>query len=135
MHIDLMTAGKIPDPFVADNEKKVQCIALTDWEYKTTFRPDIEMLSQEKVYLTAAGLDTLAQVSLNGQILGKSENMFRLFRWSVKDNLQKGDNELVIKFFSPVRYITEKQAKRDMPGVSQAIEGAPHLRKAPYQFG
>ncbi len=34
-----------------------------------------------------------------------------------------------------MKYITEKQAIRPLPGVPQAIPGGPHLRKAPCQFG
>jgi beta-mannosidase len=34
-----------------------------------------------------------------------------------------------------VKYTAEKQALRPLPGVSQAIPGGPHLRKAPCQFG
>ena len=40
-----------------------------------------------------------------------------------------------ITFDSPVRYATAQQAIRQLPGVSQAIQGGPHLRKAPCQFG
>ena len=36
---------------------------------------------------------------------------------------------------SPVCFAAAQQAIRPMPGVSQAIPGGPHLRKAPCQFG
>ena len=49
--------------------------------------------------------------------------------------LTEGDIEIRITFYSPVQFIIERQAKRDMPGVSQAIDGAPHIRKTPCQFG
>ena len=32
VHTDLLNLGKIPDPFVADNEKHVQWVAESDWE-------------------------------------------------------------------------------------------------------
>ena len=41
----------------------------------------------------------------------------------------------MIHFSSPVKFITEKQAIRPLPGVPQAIHGSPHIRKAPCQFG
>ena len=47
----------------------------------------------------------------------------------------KGANDLTITFSSPVKYTAENQAIRPLPGVSQAIPGGPHLRKAPCQFG
>jgi beta-mannosidase len=61
--------------------------------------------------------------------------MFRQYRWDVKALLKTGNNDLRITFNSPVRFTTDQQAIRPMPGVSQAIPGGPHLRKAPCQFG
>jgi beta-mannosidase len=37
VHTDLLASGRIPDPFVADNEKRVQWVAESDWEYRTSF--------------------------------------------------------------------------------------------------
>ena len=39
VHTDLMAIGRIPDPFVADNEKRVQWVAESDWVYRTSFTP------------------------------------------------------------------------------------------------
>ena len=136
VHTDLMTNGRIPDPFVADNEKRVQWVAESDWVYRTDFASTDELVSKEKVFLVCDGLDTLATVVLNGHELGHTNNMFRRYEWEVKSLLNtKGANELTITFSSPVKYTTEKQASRPLPGVSQAIPGGPHLRKAPCQFG
>ena len=136
VHTDLMASGRIPDPFVADNEKRVQWIAESDWAYRTNFICTDELLSDEKVFLVCDGLDTLATVVLNGHVLGRTDNMFRRYEWELKPFLNaQGVNDLTITFSSPVKYAAEKQAIRPLPGVSQAIPGAPHLRKAPCQFG
>lgn len=135
VHTDLLAAGKIPDPFVADNEKKVMWVAESDWEYRLQFTPQQGLLQQERVFLVFDGLDTLAEIRLNGRLLGTAENMFRQYEWEVKQLLQQGENELAISFLSPVKFITEQQSKRYMAGVSQAIDGSPHIRKAPCQFG
>jgi beta-mannosidase len=136
VHTDLLASGRIPDPFVADNEKRVQWVAESDWVYRTSFACTDELLIEEKVLLVFDGLDTLATVVLNGHELGHTDNMFRRYQWEIKPLLNaKGANDLVITFSSPVKYVAEKQAIRPMPGVPQAIPGGPHLRKAPYQFG
>jgi beta-mannosidase len=136
VHTDLLTLGKIPDPFVADNEKRVQWVAESDWIYRCSFSCSPELLSAEKIYLVCDGLDTLAKVVLNGHELGRTDNMFRRYEWEVKSYLDlKGTNELRITFYSPVKYTAAEQAKRSLPGVVQAIPGSPHLRKAPCQFG
>jgi beta-mannosidase len=135
VHTDLLAAGRIPDPFVADNEKRVQWVAESDWEYRRTFGVAADLLAEEQVFLVCDGLDTLAEVKLNGQVLGKTDNMFRQYRWEVKSLLRHGENELAVAFASPVRYAAAREAERPLRGVSQAIPGGPHLRKAPCQFG
>lgn len=135
VHTDLLALGQIPDPFVGDNEKKVAWVAESDWEYRRSFSVQPEVLAAPQLWLVCDGLDTLAAVSINGTKLGSTENMYRQYRWDVKKLLQAGTNEILITFRSPVRYCAEKQAVRPLHGVSQAIPGGPHLRKAPCQFG
>jgi beta-mannosidase len=136
VHTDLLALGRIPDPFVADNEKRVQWVAESGWVYRHRFGCSPELLTEEKIFLVCDGLDTLATVTLNGHELGHTDNMFRRHEWEVKSLLDtQGANELTIAFDSPVKYAAEKQAVRPLPGVSQAIPGGPHLRKAPCQFG
>jgi len=135
VHTDLLTLGYIPDPFDGDNEARVQWVAEADWEYQRRFTPQADLLSQSHIELVCDGLDTLAELNLNGEALGKTENMFRQYRFGLKALLKEGENTLSIKFASPVRYCAERQAQEPMVGVSQALEGGPHLRKAPCQFG
>ncbi len=135
VHVDLLALGRIPDPFVGDNEKHVAWVAQSDWEYRSTFTVSPDLLKGDTVFLICNGLDTLATVTLNGQALGRTDNMFRQYRWDIKSLLTAGENELRVAFDSPVRYVAQRQAVRPLPGVSQAIPGGPHLRKAPCQFG
>ena len=136
VHTDLMANERIPDPFTADNERKVQWVAESDWIYRRAFTCSPELLAQDKILLVCEGLDTLATVTLNGHELGHTNNMFRRYEWEVKSFLKSsGENEITIAFNSPVKYTAEKQAHRPLRGVSQAIPGGPHLRKAPCQFG
>ncbi len=135
VHTDLLVLEQIPDPFVGDNEKRVQWVAEADWEYRVQFEANPELLNQPHIWLVCDGLDTLATVSLNGRELGRAANMFRQYRWDVKPLLEATGNELFVAFDSPVRFASAQQAIRPMPGVSQAIPGGPYLRKAPCQFG
>jgi beta-mannosidase len=136
VHTDLLALGRIPDPFVADNEKRVQWVAESDWIYRLRFNSSPELFLEEKIVLVCEGLDTLATVVLNDHELGHTDNMFRRYEWEVKPFLySNSDNILTITFSSPVKYISEKQAVRELPGPYHSIPGGPHLRKAPYQFG
>ncbi len=69
VHTDLLALGRIPDPFVADNEKRVMWVAEQDWQYRRTFTVDAALQGEEKFFLVCDGLDTLAEVMLNGQLL------------------------------------------------------------------
>jgi beta-mannosidase len=136
VHTDLLANGRIPDPFAADNEKRVQWVAEADWIYRRSFTCSPEILSHEKVLLVCDGLDTLATVVLNGHELGRSDNMFRKYEWEVKPLLNvHGVNELTITFASSVKYITVKNAIRELIGPYHSLPGGPYIRKAPCQFG
>ena len=135
VHTDLLRSGRIPDPFVGDEEKQVHWVAEADWEYRRIFTVDSHLSARERVFLVCDGLDTLAEVQLNGQAIGKAENMFRQYRWDVRDALREGENELRILFRSPVRYAREQNRVRPVPDVNNPIPGGPYLRKAPSHFG
>lgn len=134
VHTTLLANGKIPDPFVADNEKKVMWVAETDWEYKMVFTPSADLLNEDLILLVCDGLDTLADVYLNDKWLGHTENMFRQFSWDIQDILVEGENVIRVCFTAPVPYITQKQKENPMV-YGGDIPGGPHLRKAPYQWG
>lgn len=135
VHTDLMASGLIEDPFIGDNELKAMWVAEKDWEYELIFQPDAEILAQEKIFLVADGLDTVAEVYLNEKFLGRAANQFRQWIWDITEILLSGDNSLRIIFSGPTAFAAKEQKKRRLIGVSQAIDGAPHLRKAPCQFG
>ncbi len=135
VHSDLLTAGKIPDPFVGDNEGQVQWIGRTDWEYQRSFEAGADLLQEERVFLTCDGLDTIAQVSLNGHVLGNTENMFVTYSWEVKSKLRKGENELTIIFKGPVAYQAEKEASRKLGSLNPTLGDGTNIRKAPCHFG
>lgn len=131
VHLDLIEAGLIPDPFYRDNELKVQWVEYEDWEYKKEFKIPGQMLNKAHVELVAQGLDTFAAIFLNGQKVAETDNMFRGYRIDIKPFLRAGKNEIVVRFDSPIQRakIMEEKLPYKLPG------GSPHVRKAPYHFG
>ncbi len=131
VHTDLLAAGLIPDPFYRDNELEVRWIEREGWEYRRAYEVGPEVLERDHVEIVAEGLDTFAKVFVNGAKAGESENMFRTYRFEIKHLLKEGSNEIRIVFESPVEReeILESRLRYKLPG------GAPHIRKAPYQFG
>ncbi|MCU0387764.1 MAG: hypothetical protein MUE71_04055, partial [Chitinophagaceae bacterium] len=132
VHTDLMAAGIIPDPFFGDNEKDLQWIGQKDWIYKTTFIADKAILKKKITELVFDGLDTYAEVYLNGKVLLKTDNMFRQWRANVTGLLQN-ENTLEIHFRS-AKKIVDSLADAMKP---LAIPDNPRVyaRKAQYHFG
>ena len=102
VHTDLLDNGLIRDPYFRDNETSLQWIDKNAWEYKTTFFADESLLNREHVELDFKGLDTYAEVTLNGKHLLTTDNMFREYRVEISDILANGENTLRILFHSPV---------------------------------
>ena len=134
VHTDLLALGRIQDPFVSDNEKKVQWVAESDWEYRLEFKPSADVLKEAQQFLVCDGLDTLAEVSLNGKSLGNADNMYRQWRWELTGALKKDANVLSLVFRAPLNFIRGKQKDKPLTGGGD-IPGGPHLRKAPCQWG
>ena len=134
-HTDLIAAGRIPDPFDADNELRVQWVADADWTYRRFFTAGSDLMAYERVELVCDGLDTLAEVKINGQLVGQANNAFRQYRWEVKGLLTPGQNELEITFSSATRYCAARHEEFPLRMANDALPGAPYLRKAPCHFG
>ncbi|MFH1118389.1 MAG: glycoside hydrolase family 2 protein [Bacteroidota bacterium] len=145
IHTDLMAAGKIEDPYYRLNERKVQWIDKVNWEYRTSFKMTGKDLARQNIRLVFEGLDTWADVYLNGKLLLKADNMFVTWRVDAKPYLKTGENELRILFTSPVLKGMEKQEAFGFPlpasndqseaGGMGANQVSIFSRKAGYHFG
>ena len=132
---DLLNAGKMENPFWKDNEDKALKLMDYDYEYCTTFSCDKELLKNDEVVLHFDGLDTIADITLNGVKLGHVENMHRIWEYSVKELLKEENNELTVYFYSPTKYIAEAFEKAPTLGTEDAMNGFVHIRKAHCMFG
>jgi len=137
--LDLYNNGQIDDPFVADNEKKLQWIETCDWQYRLLFELDASWFDLSELELVFEGLDTYCQVVLNGQQILQSDNMFVCYSLPCKQGLKVGTNELLLDFRSP---ITETLPQYEQKGYAYPAENdksdeklSVYSRKAPYHFG
>ena len=132
---DLLTAGRIPDPFYRDNETEALKLMEYDFHYSRAFQVDGELLACGAVLLRCEGLDTLAAVYINGAEAGRADNMHRTWEFDVKDLLREGENNIAVHFASPTKFIRESYAADPADGTADAMEGFPSLRKAHCMFG
>ncbi|MDO7905948.1 glycoside hydrolase family 2 protein [Paenibacillus sp. JX-17] len=145
VHTDLLRSGRIPDPFYGTNEKEIQWVDKKNWIYRTSFQLEEQQLSPQRIELVFDGLDTYADVSLNGEQILAADNMFRIWKVDAKPYLQKGANELVILFRSPIQEDLPKleQLGYQLPATNDQSEVGGlgdkkvsiFARKAPYHYG
>ncbi len=139
VHGDLLRHHLLPNPFYGTNEKEIQWVENEDWEYKTTFTVTAAQLQRDAAVLSFEGLDTYADVYLNGALILQADNMFVGYKIPVKALLREGINRLHICFRSPIRqtlpqwqsngfdYPADNDHRRERLSV--------FTRKAPYSYG
>ena len=99
-HADLYENGLIPHPYgEGDEEKQLQWIPQHQWDYSLKFDVDKNIWQNDNIDLIFNGLDTYADVWLNGEKILHSDNMFVRYEKDVKNLLKKRDNELKVRFY------------------------------------
>ena len=132
---DLLANGKMEDPYYRDNELKALRIMEHDFEYVTAFDVPEGILDCEEVLLHFDGIDTVADIYLNGQWLAYVENMHRTWEFPVKDSLREEGNELRVVLHSPLAFLKAANEKDPIIIPTDGVDGFPHLRKAHCMFG
>ena len=135
VYSDLLDAGKMEDPFYRANELKAFDLMEKDYIYRRTFTLTKEALAAEALLLTCEGLDTVAAVEINGDLVLEADNMHRTWVVDIKDVVKAGENEIVITFTSPNRYVKAAYALSETNGSEDCTIGFPLLRKAHCMFG
>ena len=132
VHLDLLAAGLIPDPFDGDNESLLAWIGRTGWIYRATF--EWEDSEHTRTDLVAEGLDTVATITLNGREVARTENQHRSYRFEVSNLLVAGHNELEVAFAAPVL-----EAERRAVETGHRPHLFPHpfnaIRKSAFSYG
>ena len=139
VHQDLINHKQLPDPFYGINEQKIQWVENEDWEYRIAFTVTPEQLKRDDAQLVFEGLDTYADVYLNGALLLKADNMFVGYTIPVKSQLRIGENLLHIYFHSPIRQTLPQYNSNGFNYPADNDHHDKHLsvfsRKAPYSYG
>lgn len=132
---NLLKKGLMPDPYYRINELDALKLMECDFCFKTMFDIGEEQLEADFVLLRFDGIDTLADIYLNGEFLGHCDNMHRIWEYDVKESVREGENTLKVQIYSPTKYIAAENEKVYTGGSLECMEGFPHLRKAHCMFG
>ncbi len=109
---------------------------IDDWTYSYTFDAPTAPAGWAQ-QLVFEGIDTIAEVYLNGEKLADCNNMHLTYRLPVEGKLQPTGNRLTVVIHSSELWAREH--KRDMFSLAHArisqYDSQTHLRKARYQWG
>ncbi len=107
VHLDLMRAGLLQDPYVGTNVLAARWVEEFDWTYRRNFvAPSVAVGA--RAWLIFEGLDYTADILLNGEKIGQHHNAFRPCRLEITGKLREGDNLLVVHLSAGMNETADK---------------------------
>jgi beta-mannosidase len=126
----------VPNPYYGENEKTITPLFDKDFEYSRTFSVCKDLLAHDTVELVCLGIDTLAEIFINGESISRVDNMHRSWRLKLKNLLKAGENTIRIVIFSPNAYIAKAYGEGPVDYINTGtMAGSNYLRKAHCKFG
>ncbi len=134
VELDLMRAGRLPELFFGTNVWKLRELERNEWWYTRSFTPPASFGSR-RVELLFHGLDCLAEIWLNGERVGRSDNMLVEHAFDVTGRLRLGvENRLSVRLASA--HLAARSV--DYPASVASLETnheSLFVRKAPHMWG
>lgn len=132
VHTDLLAQNLIPDPYYRANENELLWIGDVDWLYKRSVTINRSLLQMDKVMLVCEGLDTIAEIAVNGKLIGSTQNAFVKWEFDAKGFLKAGENEISVLFKSTFPYGQEKCKNRTVFSQNEIRQ---YVRKSQCNYG
>ena len=134
VQLDLSEQGFLPaDLYLGENILKTQDFEDYEWWYERKFNAPAE---HENLFLVFEGVDCLAEYFLNGEKLGKSDNMFIPFEFDVSGKVLEGENTLTVHLSSPTVY--EHSFSTPINAIANSFAFGPesiYTRRAAHSYG
>ncbi|MBR4940996.1 MAG: hypothetical protein IKZ19_03250 [Clostridia bacterium] len=129
--LDLMAEGRLPDLYFGDNTLKAQDLEYTHLWYCRDF--ETETVSGREI-LRFEGIDTVADVYLNGKKIGSCDNMFIAHEFAAS-SLKPGKNSITVHISPAVlearKRIAGAASENALPYNFESLT----VRKAAYMYG
>lgn len=130
---DLMDAGQLEDLFYGKNLLKSREMEWNHLFYSRIF--EAEPAKGETYRILFDGIDTVAEVFLNGVLLCKTDNMLKGYAVSIPEGLlQQGDNELFVHILPVVLKARSQDYPMALNGLKYEMDSL-YIRKSPYMYG
>ena len=130
---DLYLAGKIENPYFGFNHNDCYDLCKKDYIYTAKFDiPSSTDFVNNNVFILFKGIDIFSEIHLNGILLGKTDNMFKEFKFDISSCVKEKDNILEVKMQSTINVMQSIDCK-DYFGVFNVPRVL--LRKKQCDFG
>ncbi len=127
----------IEDPYYGLNEHQMNKIFEDDWIYEKEFEIPKEYSEYKNIIIKFSGIDVIAEIFLNNELLGSVDNAFLEYEINIKDKIKiEQKNLLTVKIKSPTKEARNRIKKFKYPlRTLDGLPGVPYLRKAQFSFG
>jgi beta-mannosidase len=133
VHLDLVKAGMIADPYVGTNVLAARWVEECWWSYRRMF--ELNEVPPGRAWLVFEGLDLNAIILLNGKEVGRHANTFYPCRVDVTGKLRAGTNTLVVHLDSGLWGAADKPSQDWWHWPDQILNKRHWMRKPQCQFG
>ena len=136
IQLDMARAGILPeDLYYSENIRLLEKYELYQWWYYRDFYLPVDFdLIENDAILDFSGVDTAAYYYINGQLIGKSQNMLVEHIFDIGKYLKKGKNFIVVRLDSPIKRASENEYYDYMLSLPQSFPGLT-VRQAPHMYG
>ncbi|HCE44634.1 MAG TPA: hypothetical protein DET40_13900 [Lentisphaeria bacterium] len=137
VQLELIKYGDIPEPFLKDNLKELGWFHGVSWEYRTRL-PHVQ--ADRRCRMVFEGIDTVSTVKLNGEIIGRTDNMHVCHEFDLSGKLSNPQNDLTVQIECPVKHAQDKAGISGHKVSENQCHGNPkflypHIRKPAYSAG
>jgi beta-mannosidase len=106
-YVALIEAGRLDHPFKGRAEDAAVWVRDREWWWRTTVEAPA-VGTDEAAELVFEGLDTFASLYLDGELIGRTDNMFRRYAFDIGARLTPGTtHRLAIRFDPPALSVPE----------------------------
>ena len=132
--MELVKAGEMPDPMFSTNALAFTALEGNQWLYTKTFAcPPRE--PGERAVLVFDGIDTLADVFLNGEKIGEADNMLIPHEFDVTGKVREGAENTVQVLIRPVGLAARDKIPGELGWTMGGGANHEFFRKAPHMYG
>lgn len=136
VYLALHSAGRIRDPFEDGGEEACAWVADREWWWRCDLEaPALD--AGQRLILSFEGLDTFADVWLNGEQIASWSNMFRPLTLDVTEKARPGLNQLAVAFTPPSYAMRDATPPLWAGAIGEALAKNKRnaMRKAQFSWG